>query len=86
MMTYTNVILLIPLFVSVVKLNIRIISFLLVKSTQMLETLFTRLFKIDLINIDTNLLLWGNTNLSLQTNTSIFAAVHKFIEDSCRFK
>ena len=48
--------------------------------------LFTQLFRIDLINIDTNLLLWGNTNLSLQTNTSIFAAVHKFIEDSCRFR
>jgi hypothetical protein len=44
------------------------------------NTLFTRLFKIDLIDIDTNLLLWGNTNLSLQTNASIFAAVHKVIE------
>jgi hypothetical protein len=62
MMTYTSVILLIPLFVPVVKQKIRIISFLLVKITQMLETLFTRLFKIDLINIVTNLLSWGNTN------------------------
>ena len=40
---------------------------------------------LDLVNIDINLLLCGDVNLPLQMNNRIFAAVHKFIDESCRF-
>ncbi|XP_055995247.1 uncharacterized protein LOC125672352 isoform X1 [Ostrea edulis] len=47
--------------------------------------LFNRLFMLDLVNIDTKLLLCGDVNLPLQTNITIFSVVHKFIEETCRF-
>ena len=34
---------------------------------------------LDLVNIDTNLLLCGGVHLPLQTNINIFSAVHQFI-------
>lgn len=50
------------------------------------HNLFDQLFMLDLVNIDTSLLLYGNDNLSLHTNNIIFASVHKFIDESSRFK
>ena len=55
-----------------------IISFLYVKIIPLPEILFM----IELVNIDINLLLCGDVNLPLQTNNRIFAAVHKFIDES----
>ena len=49
------------------------------------NNLFDRLFSLDLVNIDTNLLLSGNNALPIQTNINIFTAVHKFIDETCRF-
>ena len=49
------------------------------------STLYGCLFKLELVNIDINLLLCGDVNLSSQMNNRIFAAVHKFIDESCRF-
>jgi hypothetical protein len=47
--------------------------------------MFDRLFSLDLVNIDTNLLLSGDNALPIQTNINIFTAVHKFIDETCRF-
>ena len=47
--------------------------------------MFNQLFMLDLVNIDTNLLLCRDVHLPLQTNTNIFSAVHQFIEESTRF-
>lgn len=49
------------------------------------NTLFDCLFMLELVNIDLNLLLYGDVNLPLHINNKIFAAVHKFIDESCRF-
>ena len=49
------------------------------------NTLFDCLFMLELVNIDLNLLLFGDLNLPLQINNRIFAAVHKYINESCRF-
>ena len=40
---------------------------------------------LELVNIDLNLLLYGDVNLPLHIDNKIFAAVHKFIDESCRF-
>lgn len=48
--------------------------------------MFDQLFMLDLVNIDTNLLLYGNNNLSLHINKSIFASVQKFIDEPLGFK
>ena len=37
------------------------------------------------VNIDINLLLCGDVNLPLHINNRVFAAVHKFLDESCRF-
>lgn len=52
------------------------------------NNMFDQLFMLDLVNIDTNLhvLLYGNNNLPLHNNKSIFASVQKFIDESLRFK
>lgn len=42
-------------------------------------------FLLDLNITDTNLLLSGDINLPLQINANIFAAVYKFINETCRF-
>ena len=47
--------------------------------------MFNQLFMLDLVNIDTNLLLCRDVHLPLQTNINIFSVVHKFIEESTRF-
>ena len=44
------------------------------------NTLFDCLFKLELVNIDINLLLCGDV-----INNRIIAAVNKFIDESCRF-
>jgi hypothetical protein len=63
-----------------------IISFLLVKITLELEIICSnRLFSLDLVNIDKKLLLSGDNGLPVQTNINIFTAVHKFIDETCRF-
>ena len=49
------------------------------------NTLFDCLFILELVNTDLNLLLYGDVNLPLHINNKIFAAVHKFIDESCRF-
>jgi hypothetical protein len=46
------------------------------------NNLFNKLFSLDLVNINTNLLL---SVLPIQTNINIFTAVHKFIDETCRF-
>jgi hypothetical protein len=48
------------------------------------NNMFNRLFSLDLVNIDT-LLLSGDNALPIQTNINIFTAVHKFIDETCRF-
>ena len=45
------------------------------------NTLFDCLYMLELVNIDLNLLLYGDVNI----NNKIFAAVHKLIDESCRF-
>ena len=47
--------------------------------------MFNQLFMLDLVNIDTNLLLCGDVHMPLQTNINIFSAVHQFMEESTRF-
>ena len=49
------------------------------------NNMFNQLFMLDLVNIDTNLLLCGDVHMPLQTNINIFSAVHQFIEESTRF-
>ena len=49
------------------------------------NNLFNRLFSLDLVNIDTKLLLSGDNALPVQMNMNIFTAVHKFIDETCRF-
>lgn len=39
----------------------------------------------ELVTIDTNLLLWGDRDLPVSININIFAAVHRFITETCRF-
>lgn len=50
------------------------------------NNMFDQLFMLDLFNSDTNLLLYGNNNLPLHINNSIFASVQKFIDESLIFK
>lgn len=50
------------------------------------NNMFDQLFMLDLVNIDTNLLLYGNNNLPLHINKSIFASVQKFIDESLTLK
>ena len=47
--------------------------------------MFDQLFSLDLVSIDTNLLLCGDVHLPLQTNINIFLVVHKFTAESTRF-
>ena len=85
-MIYANEISLVVLYVHVESKKMHIISFLYVKIILLPEILFSIvLFKLELVNIDLNLLLCGDVNLPLHINNKIFAAVHKFIDESCRF-
>ena len=49
------------------------------------NVLFGCYFILELVNTDINLLLCGDINLPLQKHKRIFAPVHKFIDESCRF-
>lgn len=48
--------------------------------------MFDQLLMLDLVNIDANLLLYGNNNLPLHINKNMFASVQKLIDESLRFK
>ena len=41
--------------------------------------MFNQLFMLDLVNIDTNLLLWGGVHLPLQINRNIFSVFDSLI-------
>lgn len=43
------------------------------------HNLFDKLFMLDLVNIDTSLLLYGNDNLPLLSNLSLFKCVYQYI-------
>ena len=47
--------------------------------------MFNQLSSLDLVSIDTNLLLCGDVHLTLQTNINILSVVHKFTAESTRF-
>ena len=42
--------------------------------------LFNQILMLDLVNINTNLSLYGDVQLSLQTNVYIFSAVHNLLD------
>ena len=85
-MIFVNVILQTLHFVHVGKTKMYIVFFFACKNySKAKNNLFNELFMIDLVNIDTNLLLSGDVYMPLQTNINIFSAVHQFIEESTRF-